>query len=436
MKSKIINTSKVVLKAIGRFVGTVAVLYILFCLIIFVIVVGFYRLHPEQFQVFRSGLLFLLFFVVAIPLRLNWRLVAEFFKKIPRLIPSVTKKQLIGLASLVAKLVLWGCTLFFMTYWVYELLYPLEDYPDGYINLGKDVEVLFFIITIFVFLRLIVLHFYPQFSYDSLVGKIKDFILKRKISNFSAFTSLILLIFSMFIFVNFFNVKQGSSLNWRFEEYREYESQAYYRIDKFLPDQNKISGTFNLYTNSPVNQSVLAANTNVIFDSKRLPINSEHQYVDSEVDVEISGSDYYFPFNTYEVTYLTFYPEKGYFEDKYNFLIFSNLSSVVLEKNYDDSYNGGPYAFRIKYSLYFKLLVITIGIAFTGFFVAVVMAKTRNQIVELSIGIFAALIAIRGFLVPNNLSSPILLDQVFLLYIILLIVVFLSKINQLKWEES
>jgi len=434
MKKQIIQS----LKSVGKFLSGLAAFYVLFCIIIIIFARSFLSLNPDQYRVLKNGLLFLLFFIVAVPIKFRISPIKEKIRSALHSIPRPAKPQLISLAWLVAKIVLWGITIFFIVWFlVFETFYPLlkDSYPDGYTDLGTDLGLLANLTIALVAIRLIVLHFYPKFSYSALLQGIGKFVTKRKIPPFFAVTSSILLIFSVFIIGNLFLGNQTSTLNWSPKRYNEYGSLGKLTINRFSPDQNIISGTFLLTTNHLTDRDTLSKADSLVFGGEVLPINKKNLYVYSDVDVEISGSDYYFPFNEYKVDYLTFYPENGFFVDEFDFQVTSNLTSIVLVKNYNVSYNISPYSFFIRYSLYFKLLVITIGIAFLGFFVAIVMAKTRNQIVELSIGTFAALIAIRGYLVPGNISSPILLDQIFLLFIILLLVVFLLKVNQLKWEQ-
>jgi hypothetical protein len=421
------------LQSIAKFIGGLGVLFLLFFVFIIAFARGFRELNPDEYHILKAGLLFLLFFLIAIPIRFRVPPFPETFQRIFRRIPSFTQAQLLRFAWLAAKIVLWGIASVFIMLWVGHALEPEVIDPQGYIDLWSDLELLLYVSAVFVSIRLIVLHFYPQFSYSTLMKNIGKFLAKRNIPPFFAITSFILLILSVSVIGNFFLGNQKSTLYWSRNGYNAGGSSGRLTINKFFPDQNRLSAKFFLNP-TPTDGETLSKSGGLIFEGKNLPINEEN-YVYSDVDVEISGNDYYFPFNEYEVEFLTFYPATGHFEDFVDFQVTSNLNSIVLVKNYEISSSVSAYSFFIRYSSYFKLLVMTIGIAFIGFFVAITMAKSRNQIVELSIGTFAALIAIRGFLIPSNISSPILIDQIFLLYIILLLVVFLLKINQLKWEQ-
>ncbi len=434
------------LKLVGKFLGSVAAVCLFFYLIIFVFTRGYLSLDHGYYRILRNGLLFLLLLVIAIPMKFSKNWISDNLKRGLGFRPKISKPFLVSLGQLVFKVLLWNVALFLISRLVLETLYPLIDplQPGNYANFESDLDLLYFTVSALVTFRLIVLHFYPQFNYEVLAISVKKSLIRGKLSIFSAITSLILLALLAFLLVSFFNYNKQSTLQWWSKTYSEQTPDAILSINKFLPDQGKTSGVLKFTTTSEENYQILKDRKSFIFNgtslSPAIDKLEDFHYVSLEmgVEIEISGSDYLFPFNQYKVTSIYFYPTAGHYrESGYNFKVESKLSSIVLIDNGETPpLSTGPYSFYIGYSPYFKILVGTIGIAFLGLFGSVLMAKTRNQIIELAVGIFAALLAIRSYLIPENISSPILIDQLFLLYIISLMIVLFIRINKLNWENN
>ncbi len=437
MKKQIVQT----LKSTGKFLGNVAAFCLFFYAIIFIFAQGYLSLQ-DQYRILRNGLLLLLLFVIAIPMKFSKNWISDNLKRILGFKPRISKPLLLSLGQLFFKILLWNVALFLISRLVLETLYPLLDpmHPGNYVYFESDLNLLYFTISALVTFRLLVLYLYPQFNYEVLAKNVKKFLARGKFSIFSAITSFILLALLAFLLVSFFNSNKQSTLYWSPKTNSGKASSATLTIDKFSPDQGKISGILSFETNSEENNQILKDSNNVKFNFLTLiPVKhrdgNNNSFVYSEVDIEISGSDYFFPFNQYKVTHVFLEPENSdvHFKWGNNFLVESKLSSIVLVDKDEPPLSSGPYSFYIKYSSYFKLLVVTIGIAFLGLFGSVLMAKSRNQIIELAVGIFAALLAIRSYLIPDNISSPILVDQLFLLYIISLMIVLFVRINKLNW---
>lgn len=440
MKKQIVQA----LKSIGKFLGSAAVFCLFFYAIILIFAQGYLSLN-DQYRILRNGLLLLLLFVIAIPMKFSKNWISDNLKRILGFKPRISKPLLVSLGHLFFKILLWNVALFLISRLVLETLYPLLDpmYPGNYVYFESDLNLLYFTISALVTFRLFVLYLYPQFNYEVLAKNVKKFLARGKFSTFSAITSLILLALLAFLLVSFLNSNKQSTLYWSPKIHSEQASSANLTIDKFSPDQGKISGVLSFETNSEENNQILKDSNNVKFNFLTLlPVRhrdgNNNSFVSSEVDIEISGSDYFFPFNQYEVTHVFLEPENSDIHFKWGnkFLVESKLSSIVLVDKDEPPLSSGPYSFYIEYSSYFKLLVVTIGIAFLGLFGSVLMAKSRNQIIELAVGIFAALLAIRSYLIPDNISSPILVDQLFLLYIISLMIVLFIRINKLNWENN
>ncbi len=156
--------------------------------------------------------------------------------------------------------------------------------------------------------------------------------------------------------------------------------------------------------------------------------------------VELYGNKYFFPFGAYEGEIRI--SIKGNWHPFLNPEIETSLDSQInsvnlimgesTHSNYIDNQtneqiNIFSYKFSLSYPLYFKMLFITIFLILIMFLFVVWKTKDIGQVMVLSIGIFATLYAIKGWVIPNeiaSLNSPLLFDRISFIYI----VVFLASL--------
>jgi hypothetical protein len=179
---------------------------------------------------------------------------------------------------------------------------------------------------------------------------------------------------------------------------------------------------------------------NIIVNGKELSVSTESDkaiVVDSNFSDQTSGNDYFFPFNEY-TSKITVSSDK--FWDYAAISINTNhrFFSIHQEQYLNNfSYTNGTFYFKMGYAPYYKILVFVIFFALFSFLWVIWHTGERETLIELSLGVFATIITMRGFLIPQDFSTdPIFLDQVLLVYIALFLFILLYKHEVIKGQSS
>ena len=144
---------------------------------------------------------------------------------------------------------------------------------------------------------------------------------------------------------------------------------------------------------------------------------------------QIRGDTYYYPFSKYKlyIFYDVPYLIPG---------VSSTANSLTMElieesRIFDLSRNQGEdNSVVLSLSPYYKLLVITTFLTLGILLLIIWSTKDRNTFFQLIIGVFAALLTMRGFLIPWDLRQPLFIDQMLLVYIVILIITLLLKLTR------
>lgn len=347
-----------------------------------------------------------------------------------------------------------------------QIIYLLQSVADTvYIMLGKyfNLRVAFFITG------LILIRFVIRFLIPSFFDRIDNYILRKvnqslRYPNFSRFAAYILV---SIIFLG------GISYIFRQDETR-------FRIVPTSITDTFINGEFNIhsidkrsllltgsltlfereheYTPEQCDYDYsyectpaegvpeLIANKGVLYiNNTPVPIDTELRGIKKEIQLRLSGNDYLFPFNKYYAQLEICSHRYSWEEQCYYYYPFSdNVPHIRDYTNITVSLSDGNRAFKIypsdydfsffiEYTWYYKLLVGAIMVTLFIFLIAIWNANDRGQLIELSVGIFATIITLRGFIIPQDLvESPIFLDQVLLVYIGLFLFTLLYKYSITK----
>lgn len=179
----------------------------------------------------------------------------------------------------------------------------------------------------------------------------------------------------------------------------------------------------------------------IIVDSKFLYINGELTSINPKIgglvkdlEIRLNGSDYLFPFNTYKASIeICGQRDTSAMGSCYSVPNLIDNTEFYVRIDGDNRsfriYPGeGSLDFYIQYGSYYKLLVFTIVFALFAFLIVTWQTEAREQLTEISVGIFAAMITLRGFIIPQDLTTtPLLLDQILLVYLGLFLFTLLYK---------
>ncbi len=214
----------------------------------------------------------------------------------------------------------------------------------------------------------------------------------------------------------------------------------------------------NVYIEQIGTPPVLFEWNSLLIDGVEVPIiiDGNTATVDTDVVLKLEGSDANFPFNKFS-EYLHIFPimPKTYFNHPYDvdYEILRETMSLQIkiedqnspfriyqtentqEDIFLDGGKGSRYRFSIEYAPYYKLLVSIIICILFVFLWVIWNVNEKGQLVELSVGVFATIITLRGFLIPQSLTNvQLTLDQVLLIYItiFLLILLFKSSFDKIK----
>lgn len=174
-----------------------------------------------------------------------------------------------------------------------------------------------------------------------------------------------------------------------------------------------------------------------IITEKGIVVNGQEKmpdghYVYTQTVIKLSGNDYYFPFNKYLLNLSIKNANESLpkIEDYTKWEITTSNNTYTLSYKYNIP-SGLPF-FYIEYnsSYYYKALVIIVGLILLTLLLIAWGTRERGQLVELSLGIFAVIITLRGFLIPQRLGGqPLFLDQVLMAYLAIFFLTLLYKYN-------
>jgi len=141
------------------------------------------------------------------------------------------------------------------------------------------------------------------------------------------------------------------------------------------------------------------------------------------------GDPYYFPWTKFE-----FAIDKSHLAQ---IGPVKSLPIVVVSQNglfaIGDPLDGEEFAFfSVYYAPYYKVLLIIVFVAFLAFVWVLWLSDSRESLIELTVGVFAALFAMRSFMIPDELRSPTLVDQIAAVFILSLSFVFVIKYANLN----
>ena len=150
---------------------------------------------------------------------------------------------------------------------------------------------------------------------------------------------------------------------------------------------------------------------------------------------QFSGDNYLFPFNKYTVK-ITATPENFWRYAKIEIRTNHRLLSITQDYSRNNLNGEEAFYFTLGYAPYYKILVSVILLALIFFLILIWQTKERETLIELSVGIFAAIITVRSFLIPQEFSTdPIFLDQVLLLYVLIFMLVLAYKHGTIKEQN-
>lgn len=158
---------------------------------------------------------------------------------------------------------------------------------------------------------------------------------------------------------------------------------------------------------------------------------------------DLFGNSYLFPFGDYNgeiiIVIKGYWPT--YLQPDMDTSIYSRIDSVNLIKretlhttSTDDKskeqINVFTYRFTLSYAPYLKVLFVAVFLILFVFLLAIWKTKKMDQVMGLSIGIFATLYAIKGWVIPDEIlsqGSPLLFDRISLIYIVVFLASLLYK---------
>ncbi len=81
----------------------------------------------------------------------------------------------------------------------------------------------------------------------------------------------------------------------------------------------------------------------------------------------------------------------------------------------------GTWFIELHPATFYRVLVVMVIISLLVLLALMWRVPDRTDLLTLGIGVFAALFALRGFLIPIQISTPLLLDQIILGYFVLIV---------------
>ncbi|MCB8977778.1 MAG: hypothetical protein H6657_10180 [Ardenticatenaceae bacterium] len=231
------------------------------------------------------------------------------------------------------------------------------------------------------------------------------------------FINFMLLSLILLVIVTYFLNQNIRQIAWYYEETPPiYADDIALSLNNIDTNSKTIDARFTTWF-AGENNTLLEDVPYIQVDGELLPVIEGR--VRDNIQITYSGNDYYFPFNRYDVEFFSIsLPNGGSFSDNLKFTVYSDSSAFVLQKGSD--YGTGLYNFSVSYAPYYKILVIAVIVSLIGFLWGMWKARVRGQVIDLAIGTFAALIALRTFLIPSGIDSPIFLDQIIIFYVVIL----------------
>lgn len=184
---------------------------------------------------------------------------------------------------------------------------------------------------------------------------------------------------------------------------------------------------------------VLFGQENIAINGKVIPVllkNDIAVATDTDFTSQVSGNNYIFPFNTYTAI-IKVSPDNFWNYSKVKISTNHRFFSISQDQSQNTAYPyGDTFYFKLGYAPYYKILVIVIFSALIYFLWLMWQTDERETLIELSVGVFAAIITIRNFLIPQEFSTdPIFLDQVLLIYIAIFMFVLVYKYEAVKEKK-
>lgn len=183
---------------------------------------------------------------------------------------------------------------------------------------------------------------------------------------------------------------------------------------------------------------------NIVVNGKELPIIITEKNeagvnkktaiaTDQEFTSRPSGNNYFFPFNEYTAN-ITVSENNLWNYAAIDISTSHRFFSIYPEYEKNSNFtNTNTFYYRIGYAPYYKILVVIIFFALFSFLWVIWHTTERGTLIELSVGVFATIITMRGFLIPQEFSTdPIFLDQVLLVYIALFLFILMFKHESIK----
>ena len=304
----------------------------------------------------------------------------------------------------------------------------------------------------------------------SITQKLNQYFLRR--SNGLSVLVYILSAGVFLVIVMFFLSNNSSQINYNYSLNRKVQALLTIQSIETNPPQlighlhivenygNYESGYYdeNVYIEPIGTPPVLFEWNSLLIDGVEVPIviNDKTATVDTDIVLKLVGSDANFPFNKFS-EYLHIFPikPKSYFDHPLDIdyeILRETMSFQIKIENQNspfriyqrentqediflDGGKGSRYRFSIEYAPYYKLLVTIIICILFVFLWVIWNVNEKEQLVELSVGVFATIITLRGFLIPQSLTNvQLTLDQVLLIYItiFLLILLFKSSFDKIK----
>ena len=156
-------------------------------------------------------------------------------------------------------------------------------------------------------------------------------------------------------------------------------------------------------------------------------------YVDQSIPVDtIEGHTFFYPYGALKVV-LAFDPSLQSVFTSLPIRIRSRPAGLALS---DIECNSARVSFSIGFSLLLQIMFVVIALFLGGLLAAIWVTKSNTELIQLAVGSFAAVIAIRSFLVPFQTTSLLLIDLVLGVYIPFLLILLIYKHFSLRQSQQ